>query len=57
MMDAYRCQCGRVVEGKPYENRWGTSSCKLRFACLCGAVVYAYTGQQAAEEAAHDRGE
>jgi hypothetical protein len=43
-----------MVEGETYASAWGTSSMKLRFACKCGRKVYAYSGEDAAREAAHD---
>jgi hypothetical protein len=50
-----------MVEGKLYVDAWGPSACapdgtrgKLRFACSCGLKVYAYSGEDAAREAAHD---
>jgi hypothetical protein len=51
----YRCPCGAMVEGEAYGHpRWGRSIDRLRFACQCGRVVYGYTGEQAAREAARE---
>jgi hypothetical protein len=49
------CLCGQPLTGEPYEHpRWGASDSKLRYACQCGRVVYAYDAQQAREEMERD---